>query len=65
MADPGLDQLRDIEHIVVLMMENRSFNQMLGYLKRAGLPDVDGLTGAESNPDPDGVEHQVFEWGPR
>jgi phospholipase C len=65
MADPGLDQLREIEHIVVLMMENRSFDQMLGYLKRAGLPEVNGLTGTESNPDPQGVEHQVFEWGER
>jgi phospholipase C len=64
MADPGLDQLREIEHIVVLMMENRSFDQMLGYLRRDGLPDVDGLTGAESNRDPEGVEHRVFEWGP-
>jgi phospholipase C len=44
---PGLDQLR---HIVVLMMENRSFDHMLGALK-AQNPAIDGLTGAESNPD--------------
>jgi phospholipase C len=47
--------LASIDHIVVLTMENRSFDHMLGYLS---LPadkgghsrsDVDGLTGAESN----------------
>lgn len=40
---PGLDAL---QHIVVLMMENRSFDHMLG-----SLPGVNGLTGTESNPD--------------
>jgi phospholipase C len=44
---PGLDQLK---HIVVLMMENRSFDHMLGALK-AQTAAIDGLTGAESNPD--------------
>ena len=33
MPPTGLDNLR---HIVVLMMENRSFDHMLGYLKRDG-----------------------------
>ena len=41
MADPQALIL----HIVVLMLENRSFDHMLGYL---GTPN--GLTGAESNP---------------
>jgi phospholipase C len=36
-------RLQSIDHIVVLMMENRSFDQMLGYLKSAGMSDVDGL----------------------
>jgi phospholipase C len=40
---------QDIHHIVVLMMENRSFDHMLGYLKRPDY-DIDGLTGTESNP---------------
>jgi hypothetical protein len=31
------------------MKENRSFDQMLDYLMRDGLPDVDGLTGEEVN----------------
>ena len=39
---PNLDK---IEHIVVLMMENRSFDHMLGYLKLEKVSlDVDGLT---------------------
>jgi phospholipase C len=36
--------LGKIEHFVVLMMENRSFDHMLGYLKADGVDDeVDGL----------------------
>ena len=31
-ADPTLANLRKIDHIVVLMLENRSFDHMLGYL---------------------------------
>lgn len=46
----GLDNLR---HIVVLMMENRSFDHMLGALK-AQDARIDGLTGNESNPDSTG-----------
>ena len=34
-----------IKHLVVLMMENRSFDHLLGFL-----PGVNGLTGAETNP---------------
>ena len=36
-GDDGLDRLQKIDHIVVLMMENRSFDQMLGYLALDGL----------------------------
>lgn len=44
------DNLEKIDHIVVVMMENRSFDHMLGYLKlMEGKSDVDGLTGRESN----------------
>ncbi|MDQ3258437.1 MAG: hypothetical protein M3R15_31885, partial [Acidobacteriota bacterium] len=47
--DPG--RLANIDHIVVLMMENRSFDHMLGYLsKDGGRTDVDGLRGDEKNP---------------
>jgi phospholipase C len=50
---PG--NLANIDHIVVLMMENRSFDHMLGYLSLpvakggAGRTDVDGLKGDETN----------------
>jgi phospholipase C len=47
-------RLRSLKHIVVVMMENRSFDHMFGYLTREGMTDVDGLTGAEFNLDRDG-----------
>src|SRR5882672_3855154 len=53
---PGLDNLK---HIVVLMMENRSFDHMLGGLK-AQDPRIDGLTGNESNPDTTGQQAKVL-----
>jgi phospholipase C len=43
----GLDNLK---HVVVLMMENRSFDHMLGALKAVD-SRINGLTGSESNPD--------------
>ena len=51
----GLDNLR---HIVVLMMENRSFDHMLGYLK-PDWPNLDGLNGNETNPDSNGQLQSV------
>lgn len=43
-SDPGLDALMTkIDHIIVLMLENRSFDHMLGYLRLNGWQDVDGL----------------------
>jgi len=47
----GLDNLK---HIVVLMMENRSFDHMLGGLMKTN-PKINGLTGNESNPDTTGA----------
>lgn len=47
----GLDKLK---HIVVLMMENRSFDHMLGALKKDN-PRINGLNGNESNPDTTGA----------
>jgi phospholipase C len=45
-----LDNLHKIDHVVVLMLENRSFDHMLGYLKlEAGRREVDGLTRNMSN----------------
>jgi phospholipase C len=58
-----LARLQEIKHIVVVMMENRSFDHMLGYLERDGLA-VDGLDGSESNDDADGTPHPVFELPP-
>jgi phospholipase C len=60
----ALSRLQEIEHIVVLMKENRSFDQMLGYLHRDGMPEVDGLTGNEVNHDGEGKAYPVFEWKP-
>jgi phospholipase C len=48
---PGIDALR---HIVVLMLENRSFDHMLGCLKQAN-PNIDGLSGNEAIPDSTGA----------
>jgi phospholipase C len=55
MPPAGRDNLR---HLVVLMMENRSFDHMLGSL-RAVDPRIDGLTGQESNPDSTGAAFKV------
>jgi phospholipase C len=46
----GLDKL---QHIVVLMMENRSFDHMLGSLTAVN-PKIDGVTPDLSNPDTNG-----------
>src|SRR5438270_10513490 len=58
--------LAAIEHIVVLMLENRSFDHMLGFLyadsgnvSPTGDP-FEGLTGTESNPDASGAPVPVF-----
>ena len=48
---PGLDNLK---HIVVLMMENRSFDHMLGSLTAVN-PQIDGITDPLSNPDTTGA----------
>jgi phospholipase C len=58
--------LAGIQHIVVLMLENRSFDHMLGYLyadtgnvSPSGQP-FEGLTGSESNPDANGNPVKVY-----
>ena len=56
-GDGGLsaeELLAPIETIVVLCMENRSFDHYLGALSLLEGKAVDGLLGAESNPDPNG-----------
>src|SRR5665213_2564067 len=60
------NQLSSIKHIVQIMLENRSFDQMLGFLyadrnntSGANQP-YEGLTGEESNPDGTGRDIKVF-----
>jgi phospholipase C len=62
--------LSEVQHVVVLMLENRSFDHMLGYLYSAegnatpaGQP-FEGLTGTESNPDASGNPVTVFQISP-
>lgn len=38
-----------IQNVVVLMLENRSFDHYCGYLKQTLNQDIDGLTGNEYN----------------
>jgi phospholipase C len=60
------NQLGAIKHIVQLMLENRSFDQMLGFLyasnnnKSPTNQPFEGLTGDETNPDDSGREVRVF-----
>lgn len=62
-ADSALKNLKKVDHIVVLMMENRSFDQMLGFLSlNDRVKDVDGLGGSEVNYDEDGEAHPSFAW---
>ena len=58
--------LAAVNHVVVLMLENRSFDHMLGYLyadagnvSPSGQP-FEGLTGSESNPDASGSPVTVY-----
>lgn len=62
--------LSSLEHVIVLMLENRSFDHMLGFLYAdsanvapSGQP-FDGLTGTESNPDATGQPVTVFKIEP-
>jgi phospholipase C len=64
--DPAAERLQQIDHIVVVMLENRSFDHMLGYLSLPeeeggkGRTDVDGLTGpAENHNEHDGQRYPI------
>ena len=52
--DRTLPGIKNLQHVVVLMMENRSFDHMLGALK-AQYPYIDGLDGTQANPDTTGA----------
>jgi phospholipase C len=60
------DPLSAVQHIVVLMLENRSFDHMLGLLYAAqgnvspAGQSYEGLTGNETNPDAQGNPVKVF-----
>lgn len=56
--DRSLPGIQKLQHVVVLMMENRSFDHMLGALK-AQNNEIDGITGTESNPDNTGARITV------
>jgi phospholipase C len=58
--DDSVAALDEIEHVVVLMLENRSFDHMLGYLglEPGGL-DVDGLRDGMANMH-DGRSYPIF-----
>ncbi|CAO1940978.1 unnamed protein product [Urochloa humidicola] len=48
-APPCLQAGGPIKTVVVVVMENRSFDHMLGWMKRLN-PEIDGVTGTEWNP---------------
>jgi phospholipase C len=49
-VDESVEALAEIEHVVVLMLENRSFDHMLGHLSLVGgRDDVDGLGAGMAN----------------
>lgn len=50
--------LSNLKHIVVLMMENRSFDHMLGYAKSAAW-SIEGLSATDSNQDSAGADVPV------
>jgi len=50
--------LSDLKHLVVLMMENRSFDHMLGFLRSPTFP-INGLNGNETNLDTANDQVQV------
>src|SRR5262249_7561986 len=64
------NQLPAVQHIVHLMLENRSFDHMLGFLYEdsgnvspSGAA-FEGLTGQETNPDTSGNPVQVYKINP-
>ena len=54
------NQLQSINHIVQLMLENRSFDHMLGFLYPKS-DNFEGLTGSESNTDASGNAVTVYQ----
>ncbi|KAL7139611.1 hypothetical protein ABFS83_09G064300 [Erythranthe nasuta] len=46
---PTLQQKQPIKNVVVLVLENRSFDHMLGWMKKSVNPSINGVTGKECN----------------
>jgi Phosphoesterase family len=51
--ETGPSPLDTFDHVVVLMLENRSFDNILGYLYRDGVPDRKTFEGVVA-----------YDWGP-
>jgi phospholipase C len=59
-GDTGTPEGR-IDHVIVVMMENRSFDHFLGGMKLLeGREDIDGVTAEMSNPDAGGMPVSVY-----
>lgn len=43
-------QKQPIKTVVVLVLENRSFDHLLGWMKKSVNPHINGVTGKECNP---------------
>jgi phospholipase C len=59
----ALENLHKIDHIVVLMLENRSFDHMLGYLTLRGQDEVRGLSRDFFNDGPGGTRFHPRQLG--
>src|SRR5947209_4363911 len=55
MTDQTPDPLGQIQHIVIVMMENRSFDHMLGYLSLNDVPGAEGTQGLGRIPEINGL----------
>lgn len=49
-----------IKTVVVLVLENRSFDHLLGWMKKSVNPTINGVTGQECNPVPNSTQTICF-----
>ncbi|KAG2257521.1 hypothetical protein Bca52824_076815 [Brassica carinata] len=49
-----------IKTVVVLVLENRSFDHLLGWMKKSVNPSINGVTGQECNPVPNSTQTICF-----
>jgi len=62
--DQAIERLGQIQHIVVVMMENRSFDHMLGYLGLREVPEIDGMEKIKLMPEIDGLTGPAVNFNP-